>query len=142
MHSVSIKNLNEMQDFAIALARDLKMGSILCLKGDLGAGKTTLAGFIINALLERAEPEIITSPTFTLVHTYDSPKGTIWHFDLYRLKALEEVYELGIEEAFTHGISIIEWPEIAHTITPHNALWLTIEHGDETEDSRKIIMGS
>lgn len=80
------------------------------LVGDLGAGKTAFTRGFIQSFAGLNKEEV-PSPTFTLVQTYDTEKGTIWHFDLYRLKDAEEVWELGFEDALSSGISLIEWPE-------------------------------
>ena len=107
----ALKNisLEDLKAIAEEIAAGLKVGDVVCLEGDLGAGKTAFAGFLINSLLEKQE--VITSPTFNLVHTYDTRIGKIWHFDMYRLKTPQEAYELGLEDALAHGVSIIEWPQ-------------------------------
>ena len=75
------------------LAARLRIGDIIGLKGELGAGKTTLARAILRAASE--DPQLIVpSPTFTLVEVYETPRGTFWHFDLYRLETPEQVFEL------------------------------------------------
>ena len=94
------------------LAADLKAGDAVCLYGNLGAGKTTLARYIINALL--LHETSVTSPTFNIVHQYTSKcEQTISHFDLYRIKTIGELAEIGFSEALNEHISIVEWPEIA-----------------------------
>lgn len=103
-------------------------GDVLALWGDLGAGKTTLArGFIASVV---PTEEAVPSPTFTLVQTYpaeiDGTPVEIWHFDLYRLKSAEEAYEVGIEEAFATGISLIEWPERLGSLLPRQRLDVTL----------------
>ena len=98
------------EQLGATLAARLKPGDVVGLKGDLGVGKTTLARAIVRAAC--GDPEmVVPSPTFTLVEVYDTPKGSLWHFDLYRLEAPEQVFELGWEEALADGISILEWPE-------------------------------
>lgn len=114
-------SLDETHSLAWKIADCLQPRDVILLKGDLGAGKTTLAKDIITSLV----PEItsIPSPTFTLSQTYDTPKGEVWHYDLYRLKNSEEVLELGIDEAFASGICLIEWPErLGNLRLPHALL--------------------
>ncbi len=93
---------------AATLAALARPGDVFCLYGDLGAGKTTFARGFLRAL---GVDEEIPSPTFNLVLSYDTALGTVWHFDLYRLTAPDEVGELGIEDAFADGICLIEWPD-------------------------------
>ncbi|MDA8230779.1 MAG: tRNA (adenosine(37)-N6)-threonylcarbamoyltransferase complex ATPase subunit type 1 TsaE [Magnetospirillum sp.] len=107
-----------------ALARP---GDVIALGGTLGAGKTTLARAFVQALL--GEDEEVPSPTFTLVQTYDSEAGTIWHFDLYRLDRAEDVFELGIEEALADGICLIEWPDRLGHLLPRRRLDLDLSAG-------------
>src|SRR5690242_16117956 len=107
-----------------ALAGHVRRGDVIALAGPLGAGKTTLArGFIQK--LTGTEEEVV-SPTFTLVQTYDTPQGAIWHFDLYRLNDPEEALELGFEEALAAGISLIEWPERLGGYLPRGCLTVTL----------------
>ncbi len=134
---VIIRNLGELNKFAAAFVESLAAKSIICLRGDLGAGKTTLARDIIRYLVGNQNLEA-TSPTFNLVHVHDSRRGKIWHFDLYRLKCLEEVYELGIEDAF-NNIAIIEWPEIIEGILPNKRIDIFIKF-TENDDCRKIYI--
>lgn len=84
--------------------------NILLLKGNLGAGKTTFTQFLLKNLGSADE---VSSPTYAIVNEYDAPKGKIFHFDLYRMKSIEEVYDIGIEEYLDNAfLCIIEWPEI------------------------------
>jgi tRNA threonylcarbamoyladenosine biosynthesis protein TsaE len=108
---------------AARLAAVARPGDIIALKGELGAGKTSFARAFIQA---RGGDETVPSPTFTLVETYDLPGGPIWHFDLYRLRAPDEAWELGIEEAFYAGISLIEWPERLESLLPSRHLLIAI----------------
>lgn len=83
---------------------------ILLLKGNLGAGKTTFSQFLVKNLGSSDE---VSSPTYSIVNEYETPKGKIFHFDLYRMNDLEEIYDIGIEEYLDSGfLSIIEWPEV------------------------------
>ncbi len=115
----------------------LRLGDVLLLKGDLGAGKSTFARALIQSLCGKDTE--VPSPTFTLVQTYDADEFTLWHFDLYRLKHPEEVYELGIEEAYHNGVSLIEWPDRLGGQIPPGALELEFKYGvDENERTLSI----
>jgi tRNA threonylcarbamoyladenosine biosynthesis protein TsaE len=92
-----------------AIARELKAHEAVCLIGPLGAGKSTLARALIQALAGAGTEA--PSPTFALVQTYDAPKFPLAHFDLYRLERPEEALELGLDEALDQGAAIIEWAE-------------------------------
>ncbi|MGH7075674.1 MAG: tRNA (adenosine(37)-N6)-threonylcarbamoyltransferase complex ATPase subunit type 1 TsaE [Stellaceae bacterium] len=114
---------------AARLAAEARAGDVIALHGPLGSGKTTLARGFIRAV-GGVEVEV-PSPTFTLVETYAVPgKPAIWHFDLYRLDDAEEAYELGIEDAFAEGISLIEWPERIAALLPRERLQITLAPGD------------
>ncbi len=117
--SMSLADEAATEQLGAALAARLKPGDVVALKGDLGAGKTTLARAIIRAAA--GDPDLIVpSPTFTLVETYATQRGTYWHFDLYRLETPEQVFELGWEEALTEGIVLLEWPERLGTLLPEH----------------------
>lgn len=113
---------------AQALARDVRAGDIFALEGGLGAGKTAFARAFVNALPGAAED--VPSPTFTLVQSYDRGDLTLYHFDLYRLEDPDEAFELGIEDAFHDGVSLIEWPERLGTLLPKRALIISFKIGD------------
>ena len=84
--------------------------NIFLLKGNLGAGKTTFTQFLLKKLGSNDE---VSSPTYAIVNEYHSPKGNIFHFDLYRMKNIDEVYDIGMEEYLDNAfLCIIEWPEI------------------------------
>jgi len=112
-------------ELGATLAARLKPGDVVGLKGELGAGKTTLARAILRAATD--DPALIVpSPTFTLVEVYETPHGTYWHFDLYRLETPEQVFELGWEEARAEGIVLLEWPERLGSLLPKH-LSVTLE---------------
>lgn len=119
-------------ELAQSLSLQAKAGDVIALSGDLGAGKTSFARAFINALprekgaADPGSPEEVPSPTFTLVQLYERAAGQVWHFDLYRLEQAEEAYELGIEEAFSEGISLIEWPERLGGLLPRDRLELRL----------------
>ena len=105
----SIHTLAEWETVVQQIIPEIKH-PILLLKGNLGAGKTTFSQFLMKELGSQDE---ISSPTYSIVNEYDTPKGKVFHFDLYRLKSVEEAYDFGIEEYLDNCyLSIIEWPEI------------------------------
>lgn len=111
--------------FAKKFARTLRGNEIIALWGTLGMGKTVFAKAVIQELTGRKED--VPSPTFTLLQTYETPKGEVYHFDFYRLKNPEEAYEIGIEDAFEGGISLIEWPEKIGGLLPKRAIHVRFE---------------
>ncbi|MFV9875253.1 MAG: tRNA (adenosine(37)-N6)-threonylcarbamoyltransferase complex ATPase subunit type 1 TsaE [Rickettsiales endosymbiont of Dermacentor nuttalli] len=133
--NIILDNIDETKELAEKLADLVKIGDVIALKGDLGSGKTTFSKKFIKALTE--DNLTVLSPTFNLLFVYNTKKGMIWHFDLYRLKNKEEVWELGIEEAINFGISLIEWPELIFDILPPDKLILTFFFSDE--ESKRYI---
>ena len=111
--------------FAKKFAQTLKGNEIIALWGTLGMGKTVFAKAVIQELTGRKEE--VPSPTFTLLQTYDTPLAEVFHFDFYRLKNPEEAYEIGIEDAFKDGISLIEWPEKIGALLPRQAINIYFE---------------
>jgi len=105
----TIHKIEDWQEIVEKIIPELKH-SILLLKGNLGAGKTTFTQFLLKNLGSEDE---VNSPTYSIVNEYNTPKGKIYHFDLYRLKNIEEVYDIGIEEYLDNAfLCIIEWPEV------------------------------
>ena len=123
---------------AARLAAAAHPGDVIALQGGLGAGKTSFARAFIAA---RGGDETVPSPTFTLVQTYDLPGGMIWHFDLYRLRMAEEAWELGIEEAFRDGISLIEWPERLGVLLPRRRLLVALDFAAQPGVRRATLSG-
>ncbi|MDJ1305169.1 MAG: tRNA (adenosine(37)-N6)-threonylcarbamoyltransferase complex ATPase subunit type 1 TsaE [Candidatus Midichloria sp.] len=126
--------LSEMQDIAITLAKKVKRGTVVCLFGNLGAGKTTFSKALIKELTGNEEA---TSPTFNIIQTYEGKNNHVSHFDLYRIKNLEELNYIGLNEALDSSISIIEWPEIAANMLPGDAIKVYINFTD-APDQRTI----
>ena len=113
-----------------ALARP---GDVILLEGPIGAGKSSLARAFIRDRLGNAEE--VPSPTFTLVQVYDAEGVEIWHADLYRLTHPDEVWELGLDDAFQSAICLVEWPDRLGGFAPAEALRITLEPGAE-DDAR------
>lgn len=104
-----ISAIEELQGVADQIIPNLKH-NILLLKGNLGAGKTTFTKCLLKNLGSTDE---VSSPTYAIVNEYNTPKGRIFHFDLYRMNSVSEVYDIGIEEYLDQAfLCIIEWPEI------------------------------
>ena len=109
--------------FAGCIAEMLADGDTVLLHGDLGAGKSVFARGVARALgVQGAMP----SPTFTLMQIYDAPDFEIYHFDLYRLKSPDEIFEIGVEEAMYGGVCLIEWPERMAPYLPKNIFKIEI----------------
>jgi tRNA threonylcarbamoyladenosine biosynthesis protein TsaE len=117
-------------------AAHLGTGDVLLLQGPIGAGKSHLARALIRARLGRMED--VPSPTFTLVQTYQADVE-IWHADLYRLSHPDEVLELGLDEAFSTAICLIEWPDRLGSLAPETAL--RFELSSEAEGRRATLTG-
>lgn len=111
------KTAEETRNYGKKLAEKIKNGGVVCLYGNLGAGKTTFVQGVAKGL---GIKEKITSPTFIIMRSY----GRLWHLDLYRLNSLEEIKALGVEEIWQDkkNILIIEWPEKIEKILPENKL--------------------
>lgn len=129
---ITVENATEEALGALAgrLAPLLEAGDIVALSGPLGAGKTSFCRALIRAATGHREEEV-PSPTFTLAQPYESNRGlTIWHFDLYRLETPEEALELGIEDAFIEGASLIEWPGNLGALLPADHLGVALDFAD------------
>jgi len=123
---------------AQAIARLARVGDVLALAGPLGVGKTAFARAFIRAL---GGEEEVPSPTFTLVQLYELGTLTLYHFDLYRLERPEEAYELGIEEAFAEGVTLIEWPERLGPLLPPERLDVALAFAEESDARRVRLTG-
>lgn len=106
----------------------LQRGDVVCLTGDLGAGKTTMAKAISEAL---GVKEDVTSPTFSIIHEYLG-RIPVYHFDAYRIRKIEELEDLGFEEYFYgEGVCIVEWASVIEEIIPEKRLWIHISSAGE-----------
>lgn len=120
---------------AARFADVVEPGDTILLSGDIGAGKTHFARHVIQSLL--TAPEDVPSPTFTLVQTYETSKGTVHHADLYRLTHADEVLELGLIDAFEHDICLLEWPDRLGSDAPEDSIRIDFAPG-ATDHARMI----
>ena len=134
---IKIKDLGNIQKAARLFIEQIGEHKVFAFYGKMGAGKTT---FIKAICEELGVNDVITSPTFAIINEYrTSPKGrlvetTIYHFDFYRIRKLEEVYDMGYEDYFYSGaLCFIEWPELIEELLPENTVKVCItENGDGT----------
>jgi len=133
--SIKLKNLEQTRVFAHLLAKLALPGDVICLDGDLGAGKTALTQEIAIGL-DVPKSCYVTSPTFSILQEYPG-RMPLYHMDFYRLADESEVEDLGFEEYFyLSGLTVIEWPERAGALIPESRLLLKMIIADET--SRRI----
>jgi len=124
---------------AVAFSTHLKAGDSLLLSGPVGAGKTHFARSIIQAMMARdGEVEDVPSPTFTLVQVYETYAAEVLHTDLYRLTHVDELTELGLDDAFENAITLVEWPDRLGTARPERHLDLSFFMPDIESDIRVL----
>lgn len=124
MIKIITKTPQELEYLGKRLAQLVQPGDFLALDGDLGAGKTLLTQGIAQGLEVTEE---ISSPTFTIIHEYESGRLPLYHMDVYRLKQPEEMYDLGYEEYFYgEGVTVVEWAQIIEPLLPDDYLGLEI----------------
>ena len=139
MDSVITRSAEETIARGRELAATMRAPLLVLLSGELGAGKTTLAKGMISGLGAAAEEEI-TSPTFTLVHTFTGPVK-VFHVDLYRVEGVQEFDSLGLEDIFAApAIVFVEWPERMRMRTDWPVMRIDLNHAGE--DQRKISIGT
>ncbi|HWR61486.1 MAG TPA: tRNA (adenosine(37)-N6)-threonylcarbamoyltransferase complex ATPase subunit type 1 TsaE [Clostridia bacterium] len=130
------ESVEETAQIGEQLGRLLNTGNIICLSGDLGAGKTAFTKGIARGL---GVEDYVTSPTYTIINEYQG-RLPLYHFDVYRLNDVEEMYELGYEEYFFgDGVVVLEWADAVRDIIPKERLWITILN-TRGDDFREIIM--
>ncbi len=138
MNKIYLKNEQETGEMGYRLGQLLNKGDVVCLIGDLGAGKTTITKSIAKAL---EVDDYITSPTFTIVNEYDG-KYPLYHFDVYRISSSEDMYEIGFEEyLYGDGICIIEWANLIEDILPDEYINIELNYKDEGREMILIPYG-
>ena len=135
---INIQSLEQIHEAAKQFVQNMGDNTVFAFYGKMGAGKTT---FIKAICEELGVKDVITSPTFAIVNEYRSEETAelIYHFDFYRIKKLDEVYDMGYEDYFYSGVvCFIEWPELIEDLLPGNAVSVTIEEVDG--GARKVTM--
>ena len=137
MTEIKIHSLEEIHEAARQFVEAMGDNTVFAFYGKMGAGKTT---FIKAVCEELSVEDVVTSPTFAIVNEYrsDSTGELIYHFDFYRIKKLEEVYDMGYEDYFYCGaVCFIEWPELIEELLPGDAVKVTI---DEQADGTRLLV--
>ena len=132
---IRINSLDTIHEAAKDFIKGMGDGKVFAFYGKMGAGKTTF----IKALCEvLGVKDVITSPTFAIINEYtDGNNNPIYHFDFYRIKKLEEVYDMGYEDYFYSGnLCLLEWPELVEDVLPENVIKVTIE---EQPDGSRLL---
>jgi len=132
METLIARSTNDLPTIALKILECIREERIFVFKGPMGAGKTTL----IKAFCDVLEVvDGVTSPTFSLVNEYSRDGGgSVYHFDFYRIKKIEEVYDIGYEEYFySNEYCFIEWPEMIRELLPESYVYVNIEVGKSEE---------
>ena len=135
---IKIQSLDHIHEAARDCIAAMGDNTVFALYGKMGAGKTT---FIKALCQELGVEDVVTSPTFAVINEYrsDIAGELIYHFDFYRIKKLEEVYDMGYEDYFYSGaLCFIEWPELVEELLPGNTIKVTIE--EQEDGSRRLTM--
>ena len=132
---VRITDIDHIREAAREFIEHIGERRVFAFYGKMGAGKTTFVKAICEEL---GVDDVITSPTFAIINEYETPSNTpIYHFDFYRIKKLEEVYDMGYEDYFYSGaLCFIEWPELIEDILPDDAVRVSIA---EQEDGSRVV---
>lgn len=131
---IRITDIDHIREAAREFIEHIGDRRVFAFYGKMGAGKTTFVKAICEEL---GVDDVITSPTFAIINEYSLPSNSIYHFDFYRIKKLEEVYDMGYEDYFYSGsLCFIEWPELIEEILPDDAVRVSIA---EQEDGSRTV---
>lgn len=131
---IKIQNIDTIRESAREFIQNIGEHKVFAFYGKMGAGKTTFVKAICEEL---GVQDVITSPTFAIVNEYEAHDQSIFHFDFYRIKRLEEVYDMGYEDYFYSGaLCFIEWPELIEDLLPEDAVKVTIT--ENTDGTRTV----
>lgn len=131
MATVSVSHISQLPAVAQQLLQYANGQKFFVFEGEMAAGKTTFIKAFCKTL---GVEEVVSSPTFSIVNEYDSPQGPVYHFDFYRLKNLQEAYDIGYEEYFYNGhYCLIEWPSKVEALLPENYIKVKIDTAGDGE---------
>ncbi len=131
-----LPNLQATNDLAVKISRLIKTGDAILLSGPLGIGKTAFVRSFLRFICEDSEMEV-PSPSFTLVQHYESPKFSLYHYDLWRLENEQDLIELDWDDAM-EGVVLVEWPERLQDFVPDGALH--IDFSLHSDSGRRVVL--
>ena len=139
---IDLSSENKTKELAIQILERLKVGDIIFLYGEIGVGKTTFVKYLINAFQRKNNLKLseVTSPTFNILNEYDINQLKINHYDLFRLKSVEEVKNLNLFESVTNTITLIEWPQIIQK-KPKDFIELSFNYENDHEKRSVQVKG-
>jgi len=130
------RSADQTRRIGTRLGNALKRGDVICLQGDLGAGKTT---FVQGLAQGWGSKDAVSSPTFIIINEYRRDNdGKLFHMDAYRLDSTPEAEELDLDSMLADGVLIVEWPERMAGLIPSERLWINIDHVAEGEREMKV----
>ena len=135
---IDLSSEKKTEELAEKISKKLKLGQVVYFKGEMGVGKTTFIRYLINNFQKQNKIKIteVTSPTFNLLNEYQIKEIKINHYDLFRIKSLVEIQNLGLFESISNAITLIEWPQKIKP-KPKNLIELNFEYG---KDYKKRII--
>jgi|TARA_B100000131_G_scaffold84628_1_gene81631 tRNA threonylcarbamoyladenosine biosynthesis protein TsaE len=135
---IDLSSEKKTEELAKKISKKLKLGQVVYFKGEMGVGKTTFIRYLINNFQKQNKIKIteVTSPTFNLLNEYQIKEIKINHYDLFRIKSLVEIQNLGLFESISNAITLIEWPQKIKP-KPKNLIELNFEYG---KDYKKRII--
>ena len=139
---IDLSSENQTEEFANKILKKLKLGDVVFLYGEMGVGKTTFVRYLINGFLKKNQLKQIevTSPTFNLLNEYQINQTKINHYDLFRLKSIDELKNLDLFEDNDSAITIIEWPQIIKE-KPEKLIELNFEYAENHKNRFVQIKG-
>ena len=129
---INLSSEKKTEELANKISKKLKLGHVVFFEGEMGVGKTTFIRYLINNLQKENRLKIteVTSPTFNLLNEYKIKDIKINHYDLFRIKNLDEIHNLGLFDNITNAITLIEWPQKIKP-KPKNLIELNFEYGND-----------